>query len=252
MGWRVLYIVPLNILFWAFFIVSCLPLFCIAIPLKLFTWPFDPNGRALHQFSCFWGHLYILANPFWSVAVTGKNRIDRNKAYVIVCNHASMADILVAYASYLHFKWVSKRELFYAPFVGWNMLLNQYVAIKRGDPDSRAQCLKTCAAWLKKGSSVLFFPEGTRSPDGKLKPFKVGAFHLALENGFDILPMVIRGSRDAIPKHSVLLNHRSKMQLEILSPIVISDFEREDFEEGVTRLTQVARDVIAAALNRGS
>ena len=99
---------------------------------------------------------------------------------------------------------------------------------------------------------MLFFPEGKRSPDGTLQTFKVGAFHLALENGFDILPMAIHGSHNAIPKHSILLHQRSQLKLELLPPISIKDFNKEDFEEEVTRLTQVIRDTIAAALNRGN
>lgn len=210
--------------------------------------PFDPNRRVLQQYSCFWASLYIWFNPYWSVTISGKEHVDPKKSYVMVSNHASMADILVIFASFLHFKWVSKKEMFKAPFLGWNMWLNGYVGIDRGNPNSREQCMKDCRVWLKKGSPVFFFPEGTRSKDGKLKEFKQGAFRLAAETGVDILPMVISGSSQAIPKHSILLNRKSKMHLQILPPVPVSQASFEEVEEKSSELAVHVREHIAAHL----
>lgn len=229
----------INILFWSFFVISSTILVIGAAIIRIVTAPFDPNLKILQQYSCFWASLYIWINPFWSATIQGKENVSK-KVYVMVSNHQSMADILVLFRTFLHFKWVSKKSLFKTPLLGWNMALNGYVPIERGDAESRDKCLNLCAEWLKKGSSVFFFPEGTRSPDGNMKPFKTGAFRLALQTGTDILPMVIRGSKDAIPKHSIRLHGKSKMELEILPPISIQNFDANQLEEESKRLAQVA------------
>ncbi len=238
----------LNIVFWGFFVVSSIVFIFIAAILRLITAPFDPNRKILQQFSCFWGSLYLWVNPFWSERVYGHQNVDPNKTYVMVSNHESMADILLVFRSFLHFKWVSKKSLFKAPLLGWNMWLNGYVPIERGDVESREKCLALCRNWLEKGSSVFFFPEGTRSFDGKMKPFKTGAFRLAIESGTDILPMVIRGSREAIPKHSMMIYRNSSMGLEILPSISVQGFDRNRIEEESKRLAELAFEKIDAAL----
>ncbi|MBI1748963.1 MAG: 1-acyl-sn-glycerol-3-phosphate acyltransferase [Acidobacteria bacterium] len=226
----------INSLFWTFFAVSSLILVIIGAVIRVVTAPLDPNRRVLQKFSCFWASLYIWLNPFWLAVIKGLENVDRRKAYVMISNHQSMADILIVFRTFLHFKWVAKRSLFKVPLLGWNMWLNGYVPIERSDATSRDQCLDACRAWLKKGSSIFFFPEGTRSPDGQMKPFKVGAFRLALQSGADILPIIIRGSRNAIPKHSRLLNGKSRMSLEVLPPIPLTGFDGTRLEEESKRL----------------
>jgi 1-acyl-sn-glycerol-3-phosphate acyltransferase len=238
----------LNILFWAFFGVTSFVLCGIALVIRLVTGPFDRNLRILQKFSGFWASLYIWANPFWSVgSLKGIEQVDPKKAYVIVSNHQSMADILILFRSFLHFKWVAKKSLFNLPLLGWNMRLNGYVPITRGDEKSREECLKQCADWLKKGSSVLFFPEGTRSKDGRLQPFKPGAFRLALETGHEILPVVISGTLHAIPKHSILLHGRSRMSMKVLPPISLKNLSG-DVAEQAKQLSQKAHDVMEKAM----
>lgn len=240
--------IVINILFWLFFILSCSILVVIACLIRLITWSFDPNRKILQQFSCFWASLYIWVNPFWSSRIIGREKVDQKKIYVMVSNHQSMADILMLFRTFLHFKWVSKKSVFYLPFLGWNMWLNGYVPIERGDAASRERCMERCHDWLKMGSSVFFFPEGTRSPDGKMKSFKTGAFRLAIESGTDILPMVIRGSRHAIPKHSILLHGKSKMELEILPPISVKEFDRRNPDTEAKRLADVVYANMHAAM----
>lgn len=240
----------LNVCLWAFFCISLLPLFLVALLIWLVTYPFDPNRRVLQWWSCWWGRFYIWANPFWSVTAKNVDLADPRKAYVIVSNHQSMVDIMVMYRSMLHFKWVSKDIMFKVPFLGWNMILNGYVPIKRGDPKSREVCMAKCAAWLKKGSSVVFFPEGTRSETGEMRPFKLGAFQLAVETGSDILPVVIRGSRDALPKHSAIIDTHSDMEIEVLPPIPVDVNPSEDLKAQAERYSDRAREAIAKALDK--
>ncbi len=233
-------------LYWTFFVVTSIFLFVGAVVIRVLTTPFDRNLRVLHQYSCFWSTLYIWVSPFWWVKVSGKEHVDRKQAYVMVSNHQSMVDILVIYKSFLHFKWVSKKSMFKAPLLGWNMWLNKYVGIERGDAASREKCLAECRDWLNKGSSVVFFPEGTRSKDGAMAPFKIGAFRAALETGSPILPMVINGSRNALPKHSVVLSRRSRMSLKILPPIPVERIPADQVMAAAEKLAQQCHDVIEA------
>jgi 1-acyl-sn-glycerol-3-phosphate acyltransferase len=246
---RKIYLVLINGLFWAFFVLSSMVLIVGSALIWLLTRPFDPNLKFLQQYTCFWSSLYLWVNPFWSLQKFGVEKVDPEKAYVIVANHQSMADIICVFNTYMHFKWVAKKELFKVPLLGWNMSLNGYVAIDRGNPDSREKCLRECRDWLRKGSSVFFFPEGTRSQDGKLRDFKPGAFRLAMESGYDILPIVIRGSLHAIPKHSRLLSGKSKMRLKVLDPISSAPFRNGDIDESARRLAEDLRARIQAELD---
>jgi 1-acyl-sn-glycerol-3-phosphate acyltransferase len=218
-------IIVLNGLLWLVFIVIAFLFFLGAVILRAVTWPFDPNLRLLHQYSCLWASVYLWLNPFWSLKKGGLKNVDPKKSYVIVSNHQSWADIIVLFNTFIHFKWVSKKSVFNAPFLGWNMRLNGYVPINRGNDASREKCMDLCREWLAKGSSVLFFPEGTRSLErGKMLPFKIGAFKLAMESGRDVLPIVVKGSIDAIPKNSILLHRKARMAVEVLPPVSIDSF----------------------------
>ncbi|MCE9625673.1 MAG: 1-acyl-sn-glycerol-3-phosphate acyltransferase [Deltaproteobacteria bacterium] len=245
---RKIYLIGLNSLLWGFFVVTSMVLDVGAAILRVVTAPFDPNLKILQQYTCFWSSLYIWFNPFWRLRKKGLEKVDRSRTYVIVANHQSLADILCIFNTWLHFKWVAKASLFKAPLLGWNMWLNGYIPIDRGNAESRDRCLNACKKWLAKGSSVFFFPEGSRSEDGKLRPFKVGAFRLALDTGHDILPIVIQDSLYAVPKYSRLLSGKSKMRMEVLDPISIAPYRDMGPDEGASRLSDAVRAAIAARM----
>jgi 1-acyl-sn-glycerol-3-phosphate acyltransferase len=223
-------------LFWAFLVLSSLALFPLAVLLWAASLPFDPRLRALHLFTCFWASLYTWANPAWPVAIEGRARIRRGEAYVMVANHQSLLDILVLFRLFVHFKWVSKLENFRVPFIGWNMRLNRYIALRRGDRASVVQMLSRCRETLAAGSSVMIFPEGTRSPDGRLRAFKPGAFVLAKNTGRPILPIVVDGTASALPKRGFLLRGRHRIRVRVLEEISPASFEAESPEELALRV----------------
>lgn len=207
------------VLFILFLLASSALLFPIAVIIWLSTVLFDPRLRLLHLFTCFWASLYIWIFPPWQVTVSGREHHDPNTTYIVVSNHQSMVDILAAFTLFFHFKWVSKAELFNLPFIGWNMYLNRYVRLQRGHKDSIRKMYRACEEHLEQGSSVYLFPEGTRSETGKMKNFKEGAFVLAKRLQIPILPIVINGSKNAVPKNSFNFHGRSNVTLEILEPI---------------------------------
>ena len=225
-----LYYYVVSIYLIVVFIATSLVFFPIAIILRVFTGWFDRRLVILHMFSCFWGSCYTWLCPIWSVAITGRENIDRKKACVMACNHQSILDILVLYRIFVYFKWVAKASLFKAPIIGWNMWLNRYIKIERSSMKSQRKMLKDCAENIQKGSSVMIFPEGTRSRNGELRAFKEGAFLVALQQKTDIVPMVLDGSAKALSEKGFFPFRKQKICLHILPPIpyeTIRDIDRK-------------------------
>ena len=198
----------------------------------------------LHQFTCFWASLYTWLNPAWPVRVEGREHIRRDATYVMVANHQSLLDILVLFRLFVHFKWVAKIELFTIPCIGWNMSLNRYVQLRRGDPESIAHMMRTCEERLAEGSSVMLFPEGTRSADGRLKPFKHGAFTRATRASAPVLPIVVEGTADALPKRGFVLQGRHHIRVRVLPEIPYARFA----SASVSELTEQVHALFAAEL----
>jgi 1-acyl-sn-glycerol-3-phosphate acyltransferase len=225
----------LSSLFWLFIVVTSLLCFPIAVLLWAITAPFDRRLRALHLFTCFWASLYTWFNPAWRVTVEGRARIRRDRTYVMVANHQSLLDILVLFRLFVHFKWVSKEEIFRVPCVGWNMSMNRYIKLRRGDRESVAAMMARCGETLAEGSSVMIFPEGTRSVDGRLKAFKPGAFILAKRHSVPLLPILIQGTSAALPKRGFILRGRHRIRVKILDEIPVESFEDATVEELLER-----------------
>jgi 1-acyl-sn-glycerol-3-phosphate acyltransferase len=220
-----------SILIILFIYASSALFFPVACVIWLLTRPFDRRLVLLHLFTCFWATLYIWIVPAWSLKVTGREKIDKKKTYMIVSNHQSLLDIIVAFGLFVHFKWVSKAEIFRIPFIGWNMVLNRYVKLKRGDKKSIEKMMAHCEETLAEGSSLYMFPEGTRSKTGDLKDFKPGAFILAHKMKIPILPVVITGTRDALPKKSLIIHGRHAITLRVLDEIPYEKFSGLSVDE---------------------
>ncbi len=217
--------------FWIEMFGSSIILFPVAIVIWLVTMPFDSRRYYLHQFSCTWSNIAFWLNPLWRLKVSGKEKIDKKGTYIIVSNHQSGADILVLFTLQIHFKWVAKRALFFVPFLGWNMAMNRYIALRRGKKSSMHKMMERSKKDLLNGNSMMIFPEGTRSRDGRLQPFKSGAFHLALETHIPILPIIITGTSEAIRKGGYLISKQHNLRVQILDPIPYEDFRRMEPKE---------------------
>jgi 1-acyl-sn-glycerol-3-phosphate acyltransferase len=233
-----------STLFWAFLVVSSILLFPIAVLIWAATVLVDRRLVLLHRFTCFWASLYSWLNPVWRVHVEGREKIDPRQAYVMVANHQSLLDILVLFRLFAHFKWVSKIENFRVPCIGWNMSLNRYIKLRRGDKESVEQMMAASERALREGNSIMMFPEGTRSADGRLKPFKHGAFTLAQRVGAPILPIVVEGTAAALPKRGFILQGRHAIRIRVLDAIPYARIA----SLSVQALTEQVRDLIAAKL----
>ncbi len=248
----------IGILFLLFISVTSVGLFAGALLIWILTGWFDRRLVCLHRFTCLWAYLYVWAMPAWMVSFVDRQKIDSRRTYVVVSNHQSLLDILVVFGLFFHFKWVSKAEIFQVPLIGWNMVLNRYVKLKRGDAESVEQMMKAAEAHLSEQSSVYLFPEGTRSIDGRLKKFKPGAFILAKKLELPVLPIVIEGTTHALPKHSLDFHGRHPICVKVLDTIEpevyahmsdseLAEYTRQKFAEELALLRGTSVDQVVAS-----
>ncbi|MBW2263186.1 MAG: 1-acyl-sn-glycerol-3-phosphate acyltransferase [Deltaproteobacteria bacterium] len=238
----------LSLVFWLFLTVSSAILFQAALLIWLVSLPFDRQLRVLHMFTCFWASLYTWINPAWRVKIEGRDRIAPRTPYIIVANHQSLLDILVMFRLFVHFKWVSKIEVFRLPFIGWNMSLNRYIKLRRGDARSISTMLAGCERTLRSGSSIMMFPEGTRSRDGRLRTFKHGAFTLARKLGASILPVVVSGTGRALPRRGFVLSGIHKIRIKVLEEIPADSWS----DQSVEAMAEEVRGIFAVELGEVS
>ncbi|MDD5115478.1 MAG: lysophospholipid acyltransferase family protein [Candidatus Omnitrophica bacterium] len=204
-------------------------LFLEVFVLSILFFPFDKMKKLTHAQCFWWSDAVIGLNPFWDLKVTGLDNIDRNRTYVIIANHQSLADIVVLYQTKMQFKWVAKASLFKVPFIGWCLGLIRHIKLLRGDFSSIKEIYRQASRWLQKDMSVLFFPEGTRSSNDQMNEFQNGAFKLAIKEKRPILPIRLIGTRDAIPKGSWIFKGRVSAKLIVLPAVETEGLKPENF-----------------------
>jgi len=192
---------------------------CVALGLLLLavTFPFDADRRALHALVCRWTFGYLRLNPFWRIRVEGRELLPAGPA-VLVANHQSLSDIVVAMGLFHPYKFVSKVSLFRLPLVGWMMRLIRHIPLHRGHPRSTRAMLETSRAWLRRGVAVFFFPEGTYAEGEEMLPFKGGAFRLAIEEQVPVVPVLLQGTRALVAGDGPWLAVRADVRLTVLPP----------------------------------
>lgn len=234
--------IMVSIIAWSMAIIYTIILYFIILAAAI-LFPFDRDRRRAHAWCYLWSDLIIGSNPFWKIKVSGLENIDRNKTYVIVANHQSLADVVILYQIKTQFKWVAKDSLFAVPFIGWSLSLCKHIRIARGELGSIKEVYKEARGWLRKGMSVLFFPEGTRSETGKMKDFQNGAFKLAIKEKVPVLPILVEGTGSAIPKGSWLFEPQEPSRIKVLPAIDTSNFNDAEF----ARLRDLTRSMLESA-----
>lgn len=219
-----------SVLFLIFFGVSSALCYVLALLIWLLSVWWDRRLLWLQRFTCLWASLYLWVMPTWKSQVMGQAKLI-DEPSLLVSNHQSLLDILVALRLFFPFKFVSKAEVFNVPFIGWNMRLNGYIGIVRGNKDSGRKMLEDCRLALTQGSSVYIFPEGTRSASGVMGPFKPGAFKLAHELKLPIQLLVINGSKAALPKNSWIFQGHHDISIAVLDRLAYADFAHLSIEE---------------------
>ena len=236
----VLWMRTVAILLWVAAATLLMGLLVIALSLSAATAP------AAQKVAQAWARS-ILAVSGVRVRVAGRERLDPAAAYICMSNHQSNFDIPVLLGHLpVPFRWLAKAELFKIPIFGRAMRAAGYIPINRTDRPAAIASLRRAAAAVRGGVSVVIFPEGTRSPDGTLKPFKKGGFVMAIEAGVPIVPVVLRGTFDIMPKSRLLIRPRD-VTMAIGAPIATTAY-RIDTKEALmdavrnTLLRQLAAD----------
>lgn len=233
----------LSVTIWIFGVFLTVVLYFVMLFFVIILYPFDKKRKVAHAQCYWWSDILVKINPQWRMDISGLENIDKNKTYVIVANHQSLADIIVLYQIKTQFKWVAKESLFKIPFLGWCMSLAKHIKLERGKLTSIKKVYREAAEWLRKDMSVLFFPEGTRSETDTMNEFQNGAFKLAIKEKRPVLPILIRGTRDAIPKHGRQIAENIHCILKALPAIDTSGYGPGDFE----KLRDLARSQMEAA-----
>jgi 1-acyl-sn-glycerol-3-phosphate acyltransferase len=210
----------------------------------LLTWPFDRNRVVAGRLLRLCGALVSRSFPLWRIRIDGGWPRGRG-AYVVVANHNSFLDIFVLSNIPHEMKWVAKKSLFRIPWVGWCFRMSGDIPLERGDASSAVSVLGRARRYLDRGMSVMLFPEGTRSRDGRMLPFKSGAFKLAIDAGVPVLPIAVSGTAHGMPKGSPWARP-ARIHVQILEPVSVAGLGDGD----VTRLRDEVRGRIAAALGQ--
>ena len=186
---------------------------------------FDRTGDGPHRVARLWGRILVRAARV-RVRVLGLENIVPGETYVFAANHMSALDILVLLGFLpVQFRWIAKEELFRIPFFGRSMRAIGYIPVNRDNPRDGLRSLKEAARRIRAGASVIIFPEGTRSEDGRIGEFKRGGFTLAVLAGRPIVPISISGTARALPKNTLHIR-QGKVRLVIGPPIPTAGLNR--------------------------
>lgn len=203
--------------FWI--VITLLSIFLGTCCLLSVLW--DRSGNTSHRISSLWARLLCRLNGI-QVKITGLENVAKDHAQIFVANHQSFFDIF-ALSGYLpvQMRWVAKASLFKIPFVGWSMKAAGYISVDRSNKKKAYQSFVTTVEKIKQGYSVVIFPEGTRSEDGTIGPFKKGSHLLAVRAKAPMVPVTLIGTGNIIKKSSLVIKP-GPVRI-IISPPVFTD-----------------------------
>jgi 1-acyl-sn-glycerol-3-phosphate acyltransferase len=199
------------------------------------------DGETPHKVARIWAKCILAASNI-KVTVEGLSNLNRTGSYIYMPNHVSNFDIPVLQA-YLpvQFRWLAKAELFKIPIFGYAMKRAGYISINRFDRKSAIQSLNKAAEIIRNGTSVIIFPEGTRSQNQNIQSFKKGGFVLAVDSGVPIIPVIIHGTWTIMQKKQILVRP-GNVVLEIKKPINTSDYTRETKDDLMEKVRNIILD----------
>ncbi len=214
--------------------------------ISLFCSLFDGSGRLQHACARFWARSLVRLSGV-EVRAHGLENIEPGRTYIFTANHQSYFDIWALLAILpIEFRFVAKKSLFNWPFLGWHLRRSGNIPIDRGDTRRALKTMLAAAEKIKAGTSIVAFPEGTRSTNGAVAPFKKGVFFLALRAGVAVVPVSISGSRHCLPKGSLLVRP-GRIDVIIGKPIELDGYAQQDSE----RLAGAARAAVIGNLKGG-
>ena len=199
---------------------------------------FGTSGSKIHFFVAVPWAKVILKVCGIKVRVKGQENVNPLVPLIYMTNHQSYFDIFALLANVpVDFKFIVKQELMDIPFLGPAMRRAGYIGIVREEPRKAIKSMNEAAEKIKAGSSVVMFPEGTRSVDGRLLPFKKGGFKLALKSGCDIVPVSISNSYRIVPKGSLKIN-KGTFHVCIGAPIPVKGYDKKSITQLMERVRE--------------
>ncbi len=225
----------ISLLMIGMIVITSIFSFSISLIIWVFTFPFDKKRIILHRLTCYCLAFWAYMMPTWRIKVEGREKIRKGEKFMIIANHQSQLDIMMSALLFADFKWVSKAEILKVPVLGWQMALNKYITIKRGYVNSISRMMTDCEKAIETGSSVLLFPEGSRSESGEIKEFKPGAFILAEKQKLPVIPVVIYGTKDALPKNSFVSFGTHQICIKVLDEISYSELAKSTPDENAEK-----------------
>jgi len=228
-----------SIIVWIISLCFIVIMFPLAFIIWLLVLPFDRERVIIHWLLVYQGLFLVRLLPIWKIKIEGREKVVRGTTYIIISNHQSFIDIL--FINYLRykFKWISKIENIKIPVLGWYLRMADYITINRGNEESKAEMIEKSYKCLKRGISIMIFPEGTRSPDKEIGFFKRGAFQLAIQADVPILPVLIDGTGGILPKHSLIFGSGYHISIRVLDPIQPASFATDNPEDLAIKLSSL-------------
>jgi 1-acyl-sn-glycerol-3-phosphate acyltransferase len=217
----------------SFFIIILFP---VTFLIWLLVLPFDRKRIITHWVLMYQGFLLCRIMPVWKIEMEGRKKAVSGRTYVIIANHQSMLDILLVFYLRYRFKSVSKIENTKIPVLGWYIRMADYITVDRVNEQSKSGMLDKSYNCLKDGTSLMIFPEGTRTNDNEIGRFKRGAFLLAIQAEVPILPVLIEGTGGILPKDDLIFNWGKRIRIKVLDPVQPSSFGTKDNDELALKL----------------
>jgi 1-acyl-sn-glycerol-3-phosphate acyltransferase len=217
-----------SVIVWLVGVVFIILFFPLTFIIWLLTLPFDRNRAITHWVLNWQSWIFVWLMPIWKVRVEGREKAVKGTPYVIISNHQSILDIILVNCLRYRFKWISKIENLKVPVLGWYLRMADYIIINRGNKESKEEMIEKSYQCLKHGTSIMMFPEGTRSVDREIGFFKRGAFQLAIQANKPILPILIDGSGGVLPKHGLIFSTGNKIRIKVFDPVPPESFNTDD------------------------
>jgi 1-acyl-sn-glycerol-3-phosphate acyltransferase len=216
---------------------------CIALSgfffgsLAILSYLLDRKGEMAHVCARLWGKACLLADGI-QVRIEGLEQVPDKGPYIFMSNHQGSYDIFALMGRLpFQFKWLSKKEIFSIPIIGWAMSAAGYISIDREGTRETVEAMNKAARKIQEGASVVIFPEGTRSADGSIQPFKKGGFTLAVKSKVPIVPIAISGSREIMAKGRLTI-HPGDIRVRIGPPIETAHCSTKDRQALMDRVRE--------------
>jgi 1-acyl-sn-glycerol-3-phosphate acyltransferase len=239
MKWILFMDIIKSLIVWLVGICYMVILFPLTFIIWLLVLPFDRERVVIHWLLVYQGLILSRLIPIWKIKIEGREKVVRGTTYIIISNHQSIIDVLFINCLRYKFKWISKIENIKIPVLGWYLRMAGYITVNRGNEESKVEMLEKSYKCLKRGISIMIFPEGTRSPDKEIGFFKRGAFQLAIQADVPILPVLIDGTGSILPKHGLIFGSGYHINIRVLDPIQPASFATDNPEDLAIKLSSL-------------